>query len=56
MIYFMQNIIWTLYKIALSEIKLYFIKIFAQMIISCNSFEAFVVHMQLIDVAKRELW
>ena len=38
MTYSMQNRIRTLDKITECKIELYFIKIFTQMIISCNSF------------------
>ena len=37
-IYCIQNLNWTLYKIAASKIELYFIKIVTQIIISSNSF------------------
>ena len=37
MIYLMQNLNWTAYKISVSKISLYFIKIFSHVAISCNS-------------------
>ena len=45
MIFSIHNLIWTIYmyKISKSKIELYFIKIFTQMIISCNSLSLFLV-------------
>ena len=44
----MQNRIRTLYKIRESKIKLYFIEIFTEMIISCNTHRRYFWHGKVL--------